>query len=61
MGIPTTVNESVVGLKSRGELVNVECDMLAKYMERLMEYKTIEKASGGVTLEKLTVSGFLHN
>lgn len=54
--IPTTVNDSVIGMKGRGETVNIECDMLAKYMERLMEHKTPKR---GLTMETLASNGFL--
>jgi len=56
--IPTTVNDSIVGMKGRGETVNIECDMLAKYMERLIEHKT---SKPGITVESLSASGFLDN
>lgn len=56
--IPTTVNDSVVGMKGRGETVNIECDMLAKYMERLMESKSSKQ---GITLDTLSATGFLDN
>ncbi|WP_318614078.1 riboflavin synthase [Sporosarcina sp. YIM B06819] len=56
--IPVTQEDSIVGRKRAGDRVNVECDMLAKYMERLM---TINKGNptGGLTMDTLAASGFL--
>jgi len=34
--IPHTVAETVVGAKSEGDIVNIECDMLAKYVGRML-------------------------
>ena len=53
--IPTTVNDSIVGMKRPGDTVNIECDMLAKYMERLMEHRT----QPSITMETLAANGFL--
>lgn len=38
--IPTTQNDSLLGQKGIGEKVNIECDMLAKYSERLQTSST---------------------
>ncbi|SDN38729.1 riboflavin synthase [Alkalicoccus daliensis] len=34
--IPHTLEETVIGQKEAGDIVNVECDMLAKYVEELL-------------------------
>lgn len=34
--IPHTIEETIIGSKGVGDIVNVECDMLAKYMEELL-------------------------
>lgn len=34
--IPTTQSDSLIGEKGIGEKVNIECDMLAKYTERML-------------------------
>ncbi|MCZ2257865.1 riboflavin synthase [Sporosarcina sp. G11-34] len=57
--IPVTQEDSVLGKKRMGDKVNVECDMLAKYMERLIS-KKVEKQSGGLTMDTLTANGFLN-
>jgi riboflavin synthase len=50
--IPTTQNDSLVGQKGIGERVNVECDMLAKYTER------IQTTSSKLSKEWLQEHGF---
>ncbi|KIL47943.1 riboflavin synthase [Jeotgalibacillus campisalis] len=35
--IPQTVEESVLGKKRVGDLVNIECDMIAKYIHRFVQ------------------------
>lgn len=56
--IPVTQEASIVGRKRTGDQVNVECDMFAKYIERLM---TTNKgnSTGGLTMDTLATSGFL--
>jgi riboflavin synthase len=57
--IPVTQDDSIVGRKRAGDKVNVECDMLAKYIERLMTTTNKEKSTGGLTMDTLVASGFL--
>ena len=56
--IPVTQEDSVIGKKRVGDKVNIECDMLAKYIERLLTKKQ-EKPSGSVTIDTLIATGFL--
>jgi riboflavin synthase len=37
--IPETLTVTTLGYKKPGDKVNVEADVLAKHIERLMEYK----------------------
>lgn len=37
--IPHTLEETVIGQKEAGDIVNIECDMLAKYMEELLLHR----------------------
>jgi riboflavin synthase len=37
--IPTTLGETTLGSRAPGDLVNVEIDMLARYVERLLEQR----------------------
>lgn len=55
--IPVTQSYSIIGEKKTGDFVNIECDLLAKYMERLLVKK--EAPTSGVTLKKLSENGFL--
>lgn len=56
--IPVTQADSVIGHKRIGDYVNVECDILAKYLERIVSKKET-KPSGGLTMGALAKSGFL--
>lgn len=61
--IPHTGLVTTIGFKKRGERVNIETDMIGKYVERFLRPdKTDEKdpASGGVDMELLARSGFLN-
>lgn len=49
--IPHTYSETVLGMKQAGDKVNLECDMLAKYMEKLVNQKDM-------TLESLASMGY---
>lgn len=50
--IPTTQSDSLLGQKGIGEKVNIECDMLAKYSER------IQTSSTNMSKEWLQEHGF---
>lgn len=56
--IPVTQDDSIIGRKRAGDRVNVECDMLAKYIERLLTTNK-ENSTGGLTMDTLIASGFL--
>lgn len=56
--IPVTQADSIIGYKQTGDKVNVECDMLAKYIEGLLTKKEM-KPSSGLTMATLTANGFL--
>lgn len=57
--IPHTITETILQFKQHGDGVNIECDMLAKYMERLLEKGVEHTSNNGVTLEKLAENGYL--
>lgn len=40
--IPHTVNATTIGFKNVDDLVNVECDMLAKHVENQLKYKGVD-------------------
>ena len=46
--IPETLEKTTLGYKAVGESVNIEVDVLAKYVERLLSQRTDDgKLSGG--------------
>ncbi|GEM01815.1 riboflavin synthase [Halolactibacillus halophilus] len=56
--IPETQAATILGVKEAGDTVNIEYDVLMKYMERLLTHQSHEKQSSGVTEEKLKDLGF---
>ncbi len=57
--VPHTLAETTLGTATTGTFVNLEVDMLARYMERLMQGEAAAVDQGGVTIELLQKSGFL--
>ncbi|KMY54334.1 riboflavin synthase subunit alpha [Bacillus sp. FJAT-27231] len=55
--IPHTQEETILAKKAIGDPVNIECDMLAKYVERMLNRKA-EKPASNVTMELLEKHGF---
>nr|WP_249308199.1 riboflavin synthase [Lederbergia citrea] len=55
--IPHTQEETALALKSIGEIVNIECDMLAKYIHRMI--KQPDNAKKNITLDMLSDNGFI--
>jgi riboflavin synthase len=55
--IPQTWRATNLSLLKRGEAVNLEVDILAKYVERLLQSHANEPKSG-LTLEKLQELGY---
>lgn len=35
--IPHTISETIIGAKGQGDIVNIECDMVGKYIEQFIE------------------------
>ncbi|SDD07723.1 riboflavin synthase [Terribacillus halophilus] len=56
--IPETRKATILGNKKAGDLVNLEFDQLAKYMERLMGYQNSPQPAG-ITTETLAQHGFM--
>ncbi|MBM7704702.1 riboflavin synthase [Metabacillus iocasae] len=46
--IPHTVAHTVIGYKQRGDSVNIECDMLAKYIKEMMTKKEVPSSKGNM-------------
>jgi riboflavin synthase len=62
--IPHTANLTTIGLKRSGEAVNIETDMIGKYVERFIAvYQSDSKKTGGSTIDKnfLAKTGFLNS
>lgn len=55
--IPHTLENTVLGKKSVGDIVNIECDMIGKYIEHFMKRETNEK-SRTLTKRFLQENGF---
>ncbi len=62
--IPHTADITTIGLKKKGDPVNIETDMIGKYVERFTRGASMHNSgkkteSSGVTMESLAKSGFL--
>lgn len=58
--IPHTIARTTLAVKGVGAKVNIECDILGKYVERLLGPRISHKPSGeGITEEMLRRLGFL--
>ena len=58
-GIPHTLHETVLEKKRIGEIVNLENDMIGKYVERLLSLnQEEEKKPSALTKEFLLRAGF---
>jgi riboflavin synthase len=55
--IPFTYAHTNLRDRTPGDAVNLECDILSKYIERLLE-KQRELAKSRLSLERLTQEGF---
>lgn len=60
--IPHTLSETVIGLKGPGEIVNVECDMLGKYVDHFLANRfnstQTSKRKSSITEQFLEENGF---
>ena len=56
--IPHTKEETTLLIKNIGDEVNLECDMLAKYVEKLLKYGEAPKEKKSMTMEFLQSNGF---
>ncbi len=55
--IPHTAASTILGSKRPGDTVNLETDLIGKYVEKLLTFRD-QPASGGLTLEILRQNGF---
>ena len=56
--IPHTVAQTVLRDRKEGDLVNLETDIIGKYVEKLLSPAPESQASGGITLDFLARNGF---
>lgn len=64
--IPHTSSETILQYKKKGDIVNLECDIIGKYVEKLFGLKVAEEHSdkkgtsceGGITTDFLSKCGF---
>ena len=54
--IPHTAAQTVLGTKKVGDTVNLENDIIAKYVEKLLKP---DCTAGGVSMELLAKNGFI--
>lgn len=59
--VPHTLEATTLGFTGVGARVNLEVDLLARYLERLMLGDAAAAPNGGVTLDLLRKTGFTHD
>ncbi|AKL96951.1 riboflavin synthase alpha chain RibE [Clostridium aceticum] len=57
--IPHTRDETILVDKAIGETVNLECDMIGKYIERLMTFGESRREKKDISLDFLAEHGFI--
>jgi riboflavin synthase len=57
--IPHTAAITTIGFRNPGDQVNIETDMIGKYIERLMHTEPERAEQGGIDLQFLAKTGFL--
>lgn len=57
--IPHTAQETNLLHKKPGDIVNLECDVIGKYVEKLMRPAEPDSKASGVTVDMLAANGFL--
>lgn len=56
--IPHTAAVTILGEKRPGDTVNLETDIIGKYVEKLLTTPAVDKQKSGITLEFLAKNGF---
>jgi riboflavin synthase len=57
--IPHTLSETVLGQKDKGSLVNIECDMMAKYIRKFLKPEQNHEKRSNLTPSFLEKNGFM--
>jgi riboflavin synthase len=55
--IPTTLHHTTLRYKNPGDTINIEVDLIARYIERLLTTREMQKSTG-LTIEKLREYGY---
>lgn len=56
--IPHTASETTLSMKKTGDIVNLENDIIGKYVERLIKTSEPHRRSSNITMEFLAKNGF---
>lgn len=56
--IPVTLAETALASRHAGSLINVEFDIIGRYVIRQLEFAAMEKKRSGITMETLRDAGF---
>ncbi|MPN09313.1 Riboflavin synthase [bioreactor metagenome] len=56
--IPTTWRETNLSCRKDGDILNLECDLLGKYVLSMLERMELKKTTSKITLETLQNAGF---
>lgn len=56
--IPHTASETILGSKGKGDIVNIECDLLAKHVQHLLQRENAEEKST-ISEDFLKTNGFI--
>ncbi|MFC0559780.1 riboflavin synthase [Halalkalibacter alkalisediminis] len=58
--IPHTIEETIIGLKGVGDIVNIECDMVSKYIEQFISrrFESKKKPSSSLSESFLSEHGY---
>lgn len=57
--IPHTAKETTLLNKNIGDMVNLECDIIGKYVEKLLTFKNLEGKASNITADFLKDNGFM--
>lgn len=57
--IPHSLNNTTLGFKKSGDIVNIEIDVLARYIERLFSTKKFEEREPEISKDFLIENGFM--
>ena len=57
--IPHTQHETTLLMKNIGDKVNLECDIIGKYVERMMSFKIAAPSESRITMDFLSEKGFI--